>query len=98
VPAFAPEIVDAVLHHMNDDHRDDSLLIVRAYADDQATAATMTSLDEDGGTWRYAAGGVEREVTVPWSIEVTERPHIRKAVVFLYREACRRLGVEPRSE
>ncbi|HLU63846.1 MAG TPA: DUF2470 domain-containing protein, partial [Protaetiibacter sp.] len=29
---FAPEVVEAVLHHMNDDHIDDNLLIVRAFA------------------------------------------------------------------
>jgi len=98
VPTFTAEVVDAVLHHMNDDHTDDSLLIVRAFGDDAATTATMTTLDERGGTWTYLVGSEERELTVPWSIEVTERPHIRKAVVLLYREACRRLGVEPRTE
>jgi hypothetical protein len=99
VPTFTPDVVDAVLHHMNDDHTDDSLLIVRAFADEDATSATMTTLDEFGGTWTYATvDSPEREITVPWSTELSDRPQIRREVVLMYREACRRLGVEPRTE
>jgi hypothetical protein len=93
---FSPDVVAAVLHHMNDDHRDDSLLIARAFGDVDATAATMTTLDADGGTWVYTAGDAEHDLTVPWSTRLTERPQIRLEVVRLYEQACERLGLEPR--
>ncbi|HWR86407.1 MAG TPA: DUF2470 domain-containing protein, partial [Rhodoglobus sp.] len=73
-------------------------LIARAFGDERATEAAMTTLDEHGGTWTYTADGEQRQVTVPWSGEISERPQIRREVVLTYREACRRLGVEPRTE
>lgn len=81
---------------MNDDHTDDSLLIARAFADPNATAATMTTLDGLGGTWVYTVDGEEREVVVPWTAEISERAEIRREVVVLYDRACEKLGLEPR--
>ncbi len=97
MPTFSDDIVAAVLHHMNDDHPDDNLLIARAFGDKDAWAATMISLDGDGGTWSYLIGDGEREVTVPWSGPITERPEIRREVVVLYDKACAKLGLEPRA-
>jgi hypothetical protein len=81
---------------MNDDHRDDNLLIARAFGNPDATAATMTTLDNLGGTWVYTAGDAEHDLTVPWSGEISERPEIRREIVVLYDAACERLGLEPR--
>jgi len=100
--AFAPEIVAAVLHHMNDDHTDDNLLIVRAFGPeaDAAASATMTGLDELGGEWRYEFDdGRHATARIAWpSGSISERPEIRREVVLLYRAACAQLGVEPRAE
>jgi hypothetical protein len=96
VPTFAPEIVTAVLAHMNGDHQDDSLLIARAFGSLDAESATMTTLDENGGTFTYLLGGESREVTVPWTAPISERAEIRREVVVLYDRACAILGVEPR--
>lgn len=96
MPTFSADVVTAVLAHMNDDHNDDSLLIVRAFGAPDATAATMTTLDHRGGTWVYSVGDEHRELTVPWSTEIDERPEIRREIVRLYDLACERLGVEPR--
>ncbi|CAN5363064.1 hypothetical protein BH10ACT7_BH10ACT7_16080 [soil metagenome] len=81
---------------MNDDHRDDNLLIARAFGSTDAVEATMTTLDGNGGTWSYSAGGAENELVVPWSGPITERPQIRAEIVKLYDAACERLGIEPR--
>ena len=81
---------------MNDDHGADSLLIARAFADPDATSATMTTLDENGGTWVYTVNGEEKQVVVPWTSTITERPEIRREVVVLYDRACEKLGIEPR--
>jgi hypothetical protein len=96
VPTFSDDVVQAVLAHMNDDHNDDSLLIARAFATPDATSATMTTLDHLGATWRYSVHGNERELTVPWSAEIAERPEIRREIVRLYELACERLGLAPR--
>lgn len=97
MPTFAPEVVDAVLNHMNGDHTDDNLLIVRAFGDPDAETAMMTELDEHGGTWVFTVGGDQRMVEVPWSAgDITERAEIRREVVVLYEQACARLGVAPR--
>lgn len=96
---FDAGVVDAVLRHMNDDHLDDNLLIARAFVPDaDIVSSTMTGFDGAAGAWRLRlADGSEEDVTVSWpSGEITERPQVRREIVALYDEACRRLGVEPR--
>lgn len=95
---FPAQVVDAVLHHMNTDHLEDNLLIVRAFGGEQAVEARMTGLDEHAGLWSWAdAAGGQHELTIPWpSGTISERAEIRREVVVLYRTACDRLGVEAR--
>lgn len=95
-PTFPPETVAAVLAHMNSDHNDDNLLIVRAFGDRDAASATMTTLDRRGGTWAYVAGGADRELTLPWGAEISERAEIRREIVARYDAACAELGIQPR--
>ncbi len=103
---FPAEVVQAVCAHMNGDHTEDNLLIVRAFARPEASAAVMTDADAEGGTWRVttaaaAAGGEEvvEDVRVGWpGAPITERAEIRREVVALYDAACERLGVERRPE
>jgi Protein of unknown function (DUF2470) len=94
--AFTPDAVDAVLAHMNDDHRDDNVLIVRAFAGRDVTSAVMSDVDARGATWHYTAEGEQLELHIPWSSELTERPQVRREIVALYDAACAQLGVEPR--
>lgn len=89
-------MVDAVLAHMNDDHTDDALLIVRAFGEPTAESATMTGLDGEAGVFSAVVDGIATEVRVPWSEPITERPQIRREVVVLYDRACAALGLEPR--
>ena len=94
---FGPEVVDAVCRHMNDDHLEDSLLIVRSLGGcPGATQASMTGLDGDAAFFTATVDGLERTVRVPWSAPLTERAQIRVEVVRMYHEACAALGVEPR--
>ncbi|MDM4762299.1 DUF2470 domain-containing protein [Galbitalea sp. SE-J8] len=95
--SFAPEIVGAVLAHMNGDHPDDNLLIARAFGDPDAETAMMTDLNGDEGVWIFTVGGDQRLLEVPWpNGPISERPGIRREVVVLYERACERLGVAPR--
>jgi hypothetical protein len=96
VPTFSPDITAAVLHHMNDDHPEDSLLIARAFGHTDATASTMTGFDTEGGTWVYTLEGSDIDLTLKWTAPITERPEIRREIVVLYDLACERLGIEPR--
>ncbi|WP_017612926.1 DUF2470 domain-containing protein [Nocardiopsis salina] len=96
---FSPDVVDAVTAHMNDDHPEDTLLICRGLGGEpDATSARMTGLDGQGGDYTVTIGSTERQVRVPWSEPLTERPQIRAEVVDLYRRACRELGLTPRGE
>jgi hypothetical protein len=88
VPTFSPDVINAVLAHMNSDHNGDNLLIVRAFADPGATSATMTDLDETAGWWAFDDG---KSVTIPWSVTIAERAEIRREIVLLHTEATRRL-------
>ena len=95
---FSSEVVAAVLHHMNDDHTDDSLVIVRAFAQPAATAATMTGLDADAGEWSAQVGEATIPVRIPWLGPVVERGDIRREVVALYDAGLARLGLPAREQ
>ncbi|MFB2580121.1 DUF2470 domain-containing protein [Herbiconiux sp. P15] len=95
---FSPDIVDAILRHMNGDHPDDNLLIARAFVDPSAEAATMVDLDGDGGVWDVSIGGHATRASVAWPAgPITERAEVRREVVALYDDACAVLGIEPRA-
>lgn len=100
VHTFDDVALAGVLGHMNSDHADDNLLIVRAFGQPDAEAAAMTGFDGDGGDWRAVLpDGSAVEVRVPWpGGAISERPQVRRAVVELYRAACARLGIDPRAE
>jgi len=95
---FDAPVLAAVLHHMNDDHTADNLLIVRAFGRPDAASAVMTGFDGDGGTWEVTdAAGETATVRVAWpGGPITERPEVRREVVALYDAACAELGIEPR--
>ncbi len=76
-----------MLAHMNSDHRDDNLTIIRGLVDPEATSATMTGLDGAGGHWTYLAAGETVDVTIAWSEAISERPQIRAEIVKLYDAA-----------
>jgi len=101
---FDDAALAGVLGHMNGDHGDDNLLIARAFLPDTGngdavvTTSTMTGFDGAGGVWSATLDdGSTVEVTVPWpSGAISQRPEVRREIVALYDEACRRLGIEPR--
>lgn len=87
-PLFGPEVVDAVVRHMNDDHAADCLVIVRAMGGPRhATAARMSGLDAQGATFDADVDGATVAVRIPWSTGVTDRASIRAEVVRMYHDA-----------
>jgi len=101
---FDDATLTGVLGHMNGDHGDDNLLIARAFLADNGhvdavvATSTMTGFDGAGGVWLATLeDGTTVEVAAPWpSGMISERPEVRREIVALYDEACRRLGIEPR--
>jgi hypothetical protein len=83
---FPEDTVSAVLAHMNGDHLDDNLVIVRANGAPEA------------GTWTVMGPeGPLGDLRIPWrSGPITERGEIRREVVALYDAACAALGEERR--
>lgn len=93
---FDDAVVAAVLRHMNSDHTDDNVLIVRAFAAPSAaeiTDARMTGFDGDAGAWEFTRAGRTEAVRVPWpGGSITERGEVRREVVALYDAANEALG------
>ncbi|MDI6098637.1 DUF2470 domain-containing protein [Actinoplanes sp. NEAU-A12] len=94
---FGPEVVAQIADHMNGDHADDNVLIVRALGGvPEATAARMTGMDQEAMIFAASVGGAEAEVRVPFTERLTERRQVRAEAVRMYREACEKLGVPAR--
>lgn len=94
MPDFGLDVIAGVLAHMNEDHRDDSLRIVRAHGRPEAIAAVMSGFDAGGGTWLVTEESGTTQLRIDWpNAPVADRDGIRRAVVELHRIACRRLGV-----
>ncbi|WP_327635442.1 DUF2470 domain-containing protein [Kribbella sp. NBC_00482] len=88
---FAPDVVAAVLKHMNTDHADHSLGIVHTLGGrPDATAVELTGLEPDGAVFTTeVADGNRVQVRVPWSEPITERPQFRAEFARMHREAAR---------
>jgi putative heme iron utilization protein len=87
--ALSSDDVHRVLEHMDADHREASLAIVRAHGYPAATSAEMTGVDEHGGTWHVTVGTTEASVRVTWPDgPVADSEGVRRAVVGLYRGAA----------
>lgn len=94
---FAPEVVSAVCAHMNDDHPDDCLLIVRGLGGvSSATAARMSSIDDLAAHFEATTPDGPSPVSISFPAPVTERAQLRVEIVRMYHEACAALGIEPR--
>jgi hypothetical protein len=100
-PGVPAEVVDAVCAHMNGDHPEDCLLIVRGLGGlPDAVSARMSGLDETSAIFDARLDDATTVRThVPFQAPVTERVQIRQEVVRMYQDACAALGVTtPRAE
>ncbi|MDF2442211.1 MAG: hypothetical protein JWR01_414 [Subtercola sp.] len=97
--AFEPDVVAAILAHMNNDHPEDNLVIVRAFGAPDAERAVMIDLDTVGGTWTAWLVPEDEtvQVVVPWPAGTIEtRGEIRREIVALYDAASSALGLPAR--
>lgn len=86
---FPDEVLAAVVAHMNEDHRDDSLSIVRTLGGlPDATGATVRALDPAGVVFGVDLGsGPGPDVMVPWQSTPRERADIRHELVRMTEES-----------
>lgn len=93
---FDADVVAQIARHMNDDHADDNVLIVRGLAGiTTATAARMSGLDADGMDFEATVDGIAVPVRIPFTERLTERRQVRGEAVRMYQQACAALGVTP---
>ncbi|RIV39122.1 DUF2470 domain-containing protein [Micromonospora radicis] len=96
---FPPEVIAAVLRHMNTDHADDCRVICQGLGGQPtATAAIMSGMDADAMEFVATVHGDPVAVRVPFSSRLTERRQIRAEAARMYREACAALGQPPRPD
>ncbi|MEV6810806.1 DUF2470 domain-containing protein [Micromonospora sp. NPDC051296] len=96
---FPPDVVAAVMRHMNTDHADDCRVICQGLGGQStATAATMSGMDADGMDFVATVDGEPVPIRVPFSTRLAERRQIRAEAARMYREACAALGIAPRPE
>ena len=96
--SFTPEVVAAIMRHMNGDHADDSVLICRALGGQPAaTAATMTGMDAQAIDFSATVDSQDVAVRIPFSHRLSERAEVRAEVTRMYHEACALLGVPART-
>ncbi len=92
------DVVTAILRHMNDDHRDDNVVICRGVGGvADATEAVCVGLDLHAVTFTAQTSTGRRDVRVPFAAALTDRPQVRAEIAALYHEAAARLGLPPRT-
>jgi hypothetical protein len=95
--AFDPQAMTAVIGHMNGHHRDDCILIARAFGElDEVRDAVMVDIDLEGARFTAVTDTGAQDVVVPWAREMKVRPDLRDEMARMYRDACHALGVTPR--
>jgi putative heme iron utilization protein len=94
---FDADVVAQIAQHMNGDHAEDNVLIVRGLGGvEGASAARMSGMDADGMDFEAVVGEETVPVRIPFSEHLTERRQVRGEAVRMYREACAALGITPR--
>ena len=96
-PFPTPDVVAAVMAHMNDDHAEDCVVICRVLGGrPSTTAARMTGMD--AAAIELLAEGPDgfEAVRVPFSTTLTERAQVRAEVARMYHESAAALGLPSR--
>lgn len=86
---FDAAVVAAVTSHVNDDHGDACLDIVRALGGvPSASEACLEDVDAVSATFGALVGGEVVRVRVPWSRRIGERAEIRTEIVAMHERAA----------
>lgn len=85
---FTDEVIAAVKKHMNEDHAEHSLAIVRTLGRQPAAiGARVSDVDPAGAVFTADLPDGPLEVRVPWSRPITERRNFREEFVDMYERS-----------
>lgn len=93
---LSKDVVTAILEHMNADHNNDNVTIVRANGAPEAETAEMTGFDQHAGYWTALTPSGSQAITVPWPSTLTDRASVRMGIVAVYDAALETLGLPAR--
>lgn len=90
---FAPEVIEAICRHMNDDHRADSLDICRSLGGfPDARQARLGSISPSGAVFEVLLDEGVGIAHVPWEVEIRTRADVRLAFVHMCDRARQQLA------
>jgi len=93
---FPDHVVRAVVEHLNEDHAEDAVTIVRAFGGQiRAEAAEVLDVDADGLDVAVKVGDTTETVRVRFAAPVTERQGLREGITRLYHAAVDALEAQP---
>lgn len=95
---LSADVVAAILEHMNDDHNNDNVVIVRANGAPGAETAEMTGFDQNAGYWTALSPAGSQAISVPWPQPLTDRASVRLGIVAVYDAALATLGLPAREQ
>ncbi|MFY1674588.1 DUF2470 domain-containing protein [Plantactinospora sp. WMMB334] len=96
---FTPDVVAAIVRHMNGDHAADCRVICQGLGGlPEATSATMSGMDAQGMDFVATLDGLPVPVRIPFASTLTERRQVRAEAARMYRESCAKLGLAPRPD
>lgn len=95
---LTPEVIEGVRRHMNGEHRDDALRIVRGLSNlANAQSASLADLTPDAAVFEAMVDDTPTRVAIAWERPIVERMDIRLDIVRMHTQACEALGIEPPS-
>ena len=90
---FGPGVVAAVTAHVNDDHGDACVDIVRGLGNVRdAGEACLDDVDAEAATFAAVVDRRVVRVRVPWSRRISERAEIRTEIVAMHERAVAALA------
>lgn len=83
-----PDVVDAVVAHMNGDHVDDNAVICRGVGGHpEATGARMVGLDREAAEFEAETPGGPVIVRIPFAEPLADRAQIRAEVARMFHDS-----------
>lgn len=96
---FTPDVIEAIMRHMNGDHADDCRVICQGLGGQPtASAAVMSGMDADGMDFVATVDGEQVPLRIAFTARLSERKQVRAEAARMYREACAALGIAARPD
>lgn len=94
---LTPQVVEAVLGHMNTDHAADNAIICRGVGGaPEVTGAVCAAFDLDAVRFDAQTLDGPRVVTIAFSSPLADRAQVRAEFARMYHESAAMLGLPPR--